>query len=246
MIEIKHLTKIFNRNKKNELTAVDDVTLSIDNGEIFGILGPNGAGKTTTLRIIATILLPTSGTVTVDGYSVVDDPERVRKNIGFLTGETKLYDRLTILETLDYFGRLYNVTHTELQKRVNDLITSFDLIPMKNKRIADLSDGMKQKVSLGRTIIHNPDNLILDEPLTGLDILARRAMANFIKDAKKHNNAIIFSTHVMSEAEELCDRIAIIHKGKILSIGKKEALKKEYNCSTLEEIFVKLTGNHNE
>lgn len=246
MIEIEHLTKIFNRNKKNEVIAVNNVTLSVNNGEIFGILGPNGAGKTTTLRIIATILVPTSGTVSVGGYSVVDDAEKVRKNIGFLTGETKLYDRLTVKETFNYFGRLYNIEEAKLQKRVEYLLVMLDLNEEKNRRIADLSDGMKQKVSLGRTIIHNPNNLILDEPLTGLDILARRAMTNFIKDAKKQNNAIVFSTHVMSEAEELCDRIAIIHKGKILSIGEKEALKKEYNCSTLEEIFVKLTGNQNE
>jgi sodium transport system ATP-binding protein len=246
MIEIENLTKIFNNNKKNEVIAVNDITLSVNNGEIFGILGPNGAGKTTTLRMVATILKPTAGTATVDGYSIIDEPEKVRKNIGFLTGETKLYDRLTVSETLTFFGRLYNIEGKLLQKRVKGLMAMFDLDEAKNRRIADLSDGMKQKVSLGRTIIHNPVNLILDEPLTGLDILARRAVTNFIKDAKNQKNAIIFSTHVMSEAEELCDRIAIINKGKVLALGEKKALKKKYKCITLEEIFVQLTGLHNE
>lgn len=241
MIESKGLTKIFNKGKKNEVTAVDDANFSVNNGEIFGLLGPNGAGKTTTLRMIATILKPTSGTAIVEGHSVIKEPQRVRKNIGFLTGDTKLYDRLTVKETFDYFGRLYNVDETELTKRIEELLMMLELNEAKDKRIAELSDGMKQKVSLGRTIIHNPNNLILDEPLTGLDILARRVVTNFIKDAKKQSNCIIFSTHVMSEAEELCDRIAIINRGRILSIGEKELLKKKYKCTTLEEVFIQLT-----
>jgi sodium transport system ATP-binding protein len=243
MIGIHQLTKIFNNNKKNEVTAIDNITLSIENGEILGLLGPNGAGKTTTLRIIATILKPTSGTVAVDGYSVIDDAEMVRKKIGFLTGETKLYDRLTVRETFNYFGRLYNIEELELKARAKELMRLFELEEVKNKRITNLSDGMKQKVSIGRTIIHKPHNLILDEPLTGLDILARRAMTNFIKESKTQNKAIIFSTHVMSEAEEVCDRIAIIDRGVILDTGGKDILKKKYGCSTLEEVFLKLTGD---
>jgi sodium transport system ATP-binding protein len=243
MIEINKLTKVFNRNKKNEVRAVSDISLSINNGEIFGLLGPNGAGKTTTLRIIATILKPTSGTVAVDDYSAIDNAEMVRKNIGFLTGETKLYDRLTVRETFDFFGKLYNIDEEKLKARAKELMILFELEEVKNKRIATLSDGMKQKVSIGRAIIHKPHNLILDEPLTGLDILARRAMTNFIVESKKQNNAIILSTHVMSEAEELCDRIAIIHRGTILDIGGKDILKKKYGCSTLEEVFLKLTGS---
>ncbi len=241
MIEVKELTKIFNYRKRNELIAVDGVTFSIENGEILGLLGPNGAGKTTTLRLIATILRPSSGSAIVDGYSITDQTEEVRRNIGFLTGETKLYDRLTVKETLTYFGCLYDIEETALHKRVEELLNAFELEAVKNKRISELSDGMRQKVSLGRAIIHHPNNLILDEPLTGLDILARRAATNFIKAAKKTNNAIIFSTHVMSEAEELCDRVAIIDKGKILAIGEKEALKHQYKCTSLEELFFILT-----
>ncbi|GAI55487.1 unnamed protein product, partial [marine sediment metagenome] len=155
MIEIKNLTKIFNKGKKNEVPAIDDANFSVNNGEIFGLLGPNGAGKTTTLRMIATILKPTSGTAIVEGHSVISEPEKVRKNIGFLTGETKLYDRLTVKETLNYFGELYNVDETELTKRIEELLKMLELDDAKDKRLADLSDGMKQKVSLGRTIIHN-------------------------------------------------------------------------------------------
>lgn len=246
MIEIKNLTKIFNKGKKNEVTAIDDANFSVNNGEIFGLLGPNGAGKTTTLRMIATILKPTSGTAIVEGHSVISEPEKVRKNIGFLTGETKLYDRLTVKETLNYFGELYNVDETELTKRIEELLKMLELDDAKDKRLADLSDGMKQKVSLGRTIIHNPNNLILDEPLTGLDILARRAVTNFIKKTKNQNNCIIFSTHVMSEAEELCDRIAIINKGKILNIGEKGTLMRKSKCTTLEEVFIQLIRSQNE
>jgi len=246
MIEIKNLTKIFNKHKKNEVIAVDDANLKVNNGEIFGLLGPNGAGKTTILRMIATILKPTSGTVIVEGHSVINEPQRVRKNIGFLTGETKLYDRLTVEETLTYFGRLCNISGPELAKRIEELLMMFDLDEAKDKRLADLSDGMKQKVSLGRTIIHSPKNLILDEPLTGLDILARRAVTNFIKKAKNQNNCIIFSTHVISEAEELCDRIAIINKGKILNTGEKEELKKRCGVGTLEEVFIQLIGRQDE
>lgn len=246
VIEIKNLTKIFNKSKKNEVTAINKANFSVNNGEVFGLLGPNGAGKTTTLRIIATILKPTLGTVNVDGFDIIEEANKVRKNIGFLTGETKLYDRLTVKETFTYFGKLYNINEAKLKKRVKKLIEMFELNDKKNKRIAELSDGMRQKVSLGRTIIHNPKNLILDEPLTGLDILARREATNFIKSAKKQGTCIIFSTHVMSEAEELCDRIAIINKGKILCVGEKEKLKMEYKCNSLEEVFIQLIRSQDE
>jgi sodium transport system ATP-binding protein len=167
-------------------------------------------------------------------------PDKVRRSIGFLTGETKLYDRLTVHETLNYFGSLYNIETEKLKKRIDDVLIMFNLYEVKDKRIAELSDGVKQKVSLGRTIIHNPKNLVLDEPLTGLDILARREVTNLIKEAKRRNNCIIFSTHVMSEAEELCDRIAIINKGTILDIGAKEELKIKHRVATLEEVFIHL------
>jgi len=240
MIEVKNIVKVFNKGKKNEVIAVHDTNFHVENGEIFGLLGPNGAGKTTTLRMIATILKPTTGTIVVEGSSVINEPERVRKHIGFLTGDTMLYDYLTVTETLKYFGNLYDIGTTALNRRIDELLVMFELTEARNKRIAHLSGGMKQKVSLGRTIIHNPLNLILDEPLTGLDILARRAVTHFMKTAKNEDKCILFSTHVMSEAEELCDRIAFIHKGKILELGEKEMLKRKYGCPSLEDIFVQL------
>jgi len=240
MIEVKNISKVFNKHKKNEVIAVNNADFCVKNGEIFGLLGPNGAGKTTTLRMIATILKPTSGNVVVNGDCVIKKSEMVRKHIGFLTGETKLYDRLTVRETLSYFGRLYGIEEITLNERIDELLVMFELVVAKDKRIADLSDGMKQKVSLGRTIIHNPPNLIFDEPLTGLDIFARREVTNFMKGAREQHKCIIFSTHVMSEAEELCDRIAIIHRGTILEVGEKEMLKRKFNCRTLEEVFIHL------
>jgi sodium transport system ATP-binding protein len=240
MIEVKNISKVFNEHKKNEVIAVNNADFSVENGEILGLLGPNGAGKTTTLRMIATILKPTSGNIIVSGGCVNKEPEMVRKHIGFLTGETKLYDRLTVRETLSYFGRLYGIEEITLNKRIDELLVMFELTAARDTRIATLSEGMKQKVSLGRTIIHNPQNLILDEPFTGLDIFARREVTNFMKGAREQHKCIIFSTHVMSEAEELCDRIAIIHGGKILGVGEKEMLKRKFNCRTLEEVFIHL------
>jgi len=246
MVTAKSLTKVFFEKTRRQIIVVNNLNFIANDGEIFGLLGPNGAGKTTTLRIIATILKPTAGTVIVDGNSVIEVPGKVRRNIGFMTGETKLYDRLTVRETFKYFGKLYNVDDIRLEKRIEELILMFGLNEVRDRRIANLSDGMRQKVSLGRTIIHNPKNLILDEPLTGLDILARRTVTNFIKEAKKRNNCIIFSTHVMSEAEELCDRIAIINKGLILDIGAKEELKARHRATTLEDIFIHLLRMHDE
>ncbi len=244
MVIVANMRKEFLQvGKKAKLLAVNNVNFTAYNGEIFGLLGPNGAGKTTALRIIATILKPTSGIVLVDGECVIKAPEKVRKNIGFMTGETRLYDRLTVEEILIYFGKLYSIDKEQLKKRIEELIRTFELNEVRDRKVTNLSDGLRQKVSLIRTIIHDPKNLILDEPLTGLDILARRTAVDFIKEAKKLNRCVIFSTHVMSEAEELCDRIAILNKGKILYVGEKEDLKRKYRVKTLEEIFIQLIGS---
>ncbi|MEA3431731.1 MAG: ATP-binding cassette domain-containing protein, partial [candidate division WOR-3 bacterium] len=174
------------------------------------------------------------------------EPDMVRKSIGFLTGQTKLYDRLTTRETLFYFGRLYNIPEEEIKGRIEEIAFMLELNDALNSRVSTLSDGMKQKVSIGRAIIHNPRALVLDEPLTGLDILARRSVTEFIKYSKEQGKSVLFSTHVMSEAEEMCDRVAIIYKGKILNIGKKEELKEKYGKTTLEEIFIELMRREDE
>lgn len=246
MIEIENLTKIFKKGEKKEVIAVNNASFTVNDGEVFGLLGPNGAGKTTTLRMISTILKPTSGTAMIEGYNVTKEPDKVRKSVGFLTGETKLYDRLTARETLFYFGRLYNIPDGKNKGRIEEIASMLELKDALNKRVSTLSDGMKQKVSIGRATIHNPKVLVLDEPLTGLDILARRSITDFIKSSKEQGKSVIFSTHVMTEAEEMCDRVAIIYKGKILDIGKKDELKERYGKTTLEEIFIALMRREDE
>ncbi len=246
MIETENLTKIFRKGEKNEVIAVNNASFTVNDGEVFGLLGPNGAGKTTTLRMISTILRPTSGTAIVEGYNVTKEPDMVRKSIGFLTGQTKLYDRLTTRETLFYFGRLYNIPEEEIKGRIEEIASMLELNDALNSRVSTLSDGMKQKLSIGRAIIHTPKALVLDEPLTGLDILARRSVNEFIKYSKEQGKSVLFSTHVMSEAEEMCDRVAIIYKGKILDMGKKEELKEKYGKTTLEETFIELMRREDE
>ncbi len=246
MIETENLTKIFRKGEKNEVIAVNNASFTVNDSEVFGLLGPNGAGKTTTLRMISTILRPTSGTAIVEGYNVTKEPAKVRKSIGFLTGETKLYDRLTTRETLFYFGRLYNIPEEDIEGRIEEIVSMLGLNDVLNRRVSTLSDGMKQKVSIGRAIIHNPKALVLDEPLTGLDILARRSVNEFIKSSKEQGKSVLFSTHVMSEAEEICDRVGIIYKGKILNMGKNEELKEKYGKTTLEETFIELMRREDE
>ena len=237
MIEAINLTKRFDRNKNSNEPAVMNATFTINQGEIFTVLGTNGAGKTTTLRMLATILKPTSGTAIIYGHDIIKDPEQVRKKIGFITGETKLYDRFSPRELFFLFGQLYNMNKPEIETRIEKIADILRINQFLDKRINLLSDGMKQKVSLGRTIIHDPTFLILDEPLTGLDIFARRAVIEFIKILKDENKSIVFSTHVMSEAEELCDKLAFIDKGMIVEMDKKERIKEKYKQTNLEDIF---------
>jgi len=246
LIEITKLTKIFKKGGKEEVIAINNANFTVNKGEIFGLLGPNGAGKTTTLRIISTILKPTSGDVKVSGHSVTDEPDEVRKNIGFLTGETRLYERLTPREIFFYFGRLYNMQEGEIEERLEEIVPMLELKEVLYQRVSTLSSGWKQRVSIGRTVIHNPEIFVLDEPLTGLDILARRSATEFIKQSKEQGKAVIFSTHVMSEAEELCDRVGFIHKGDILDVGDKEGIKEKIKKNSLEETFIELMRRKDE
>jgi len=245
-IEIKNLTKIYKKRGGKKVIAINDLNFTVNKGEIFGLLGPNGAGKTTTLRIISTILKPTSGDVVVEGVSVSKNPDGIKKIVGFLTGETRLYERLTPRETFYYFGRLYNMKDNEIEERIKNINLILKLEDIMDRRISELSDGMKQKVSIGRTIIHNPEVFILDEPLTGLDIFARRSVAKFIRRSKSEGKTILLSTHVMSEVEELCDSVGFLYKGKLLEVGGKEEIKKRYECDTIEKIFMDLISDKEE
>ena len=242
MIEARGLCKRFQDKKRGEIKAVDNVTFSCKPGQIYGLLGANGAGKTTTLRILATILEPTDGTAVVCGYDVVDNPGKVRANVGFLSTATALYPRLTAQELVEYFGRLNGLDEATLKKRVDDTFNRLDMNSFRDRRCDKLSTGMKQKTSIARTLVHDPPVMIFDEPTTGLDVMTARTIIGFISDCRDRGKTVIFSTHIMSEVERLCDHIGVIHGGKLLAEGTVPELRAKYNEHNLEEIIVKIVG----
>jgi sodium transport system ATP-binding protein len=242
MIETRGLTKVFRDKKRGEIRAVDNVSFVCRPGQIYGLLGANGAGKTTTLRMLATILEPTDGTAFVCGHDVVDDPQKVRANVGFLSAATALYPRLTAQEMVEYFGRLNGLDDSTLKKRVDDIFNRLDMNSFRDRRCDKLSTGMKQKTSIARTLIHDPQVMIFDEPTIGLDIMTARTIIGFIRECRERSKTVIFSTHVMSEVEKLCDTIGIIQSGKLLAEGSLEELRERYNEADLEEIFVKIVA----
>jgi len=240
LIKVNHLKKEFFDKKRGKIEAVNDINFHCHKNQIFGLLGPNGAGKTTTLRILATMMKPTAGEVLVNGYQVVKEAHKVRQSIGFLSGETGLYDRFTPRETILFFGRINGLSEKLISSRMSDIFKILDMDSFKDVRVDKLSTGMKQKLSIARAIIHNPPILILDEPTVGLDVITARVVVNYIKEFRSQGKCIIFSTHQMAEAEKLCDEIAIIHKGKILSSGTLAELQEKFQEQDLEEIFFKL------
>ena len=242
MIEARSLSKRFHDKKRGEIRAVDNVTFRCEPGRIYGLLGANGAGKTTTLRMLATILEPTDGTAVICGYDVVEHPEQVRANIGFLSTATALYPRLTAQELVEYFGRLNGLDEPTLKKRVDDVFNRLDMNSFRDRRCDKLSTGMKQKTSIARTLVHNPPVMIFDEPTLGLDIMTARTITSFIRECRDNGKTVIFSTHIMSEVEKLCDTIGIIHDGKLLTEGTLLQLRQKYAESDLEEIFVKVVA----
>ena len=226
--------------------AVDKVDMECQPGKIFGLLGLNGAGKTTLMRLLSTVLKPTSGTAKVNGFDILTDSQKVKASIGFLSSDTALYPRLTAEETVTYFARLNGIEEEVIQKRIENIFKIFDMENFRDRRVDKLSSGMKQKVSLARTIIHDPEVLILDEPTLGLDVITSKNIIQFIRRAKEENKCVLFSTHIMHEAEKLCDEIAIIHRGKILAVGTLEKLQSETRLKDLDEVFIKLVGSLNE
>jgi sodium transport system ATP-binding protein len=236
-IEARGLSKVYHDRRRGEVHAAREVEFTCAYGEIFGLLGPNGAGKTTTLRMLSTVLRPTSGEARVHGHSVTADPLAVRRSIGYLSGSTGLYGRLTPRELLVYFGRLYGLEEGGLERRAAEVLESLDATSFADTRCDKLSTGMKQKVSIARAILHDPPVLILDEPTTGLDILAAGAMVDFIQQARERGKAVLFSTHILSEAEKLCDRIGIIHEGTIRAVGSLEELRGRTGRTYLEDVF---------
>jgi sodium transport system ATP-binding protein len=242
MIKIEELTKKF-----GNVTAVDSLSLEINKGEIFGLLGENGAGKTTTLRMLATMLTPTSGSASVFGIDIKREPEKVRSRIGILFGgESGLYDRLTAAENIAYFGELNDIDKKVINERIRYFSEVFGMKDYMDRRASKLSKGMKQKVAFARSIIHDPDVMLFDEPTSGLDVSAIREVHDFISECKNNGKTIVFSSHTMSEVEKLCDRIGIIHKGKLVDAGTVDTLKSKYGKSSIEEIFIGLVGGKNE
>src|SRR5271155_1381114 len=242
MIEARSLSKRFQDKKRGEIRAVDNVTFTCEPGKIYGLLGANGAGKTTTLRMLATILEPTDGTAIINGFDVIEHPEKVRANVGFLPTATALYPRLTAQEMVEYFGRLNGLDEPTLKKRLDAIFDRLDMNSFRDRRCDKLSTGMKQKTSIARTLVHDPPIMIFDEPTLGLDIMTARTITAFIRECRDRGKTVIFSTHIMSEVERLCDHIGIIHGGKLLEEGTLTELRAKHNEHNLEEIIVKVVG----
>lgn len=241
---VKELTKTFYDESRGEISAVDHISFECRESEVFGLLGANGAGKTTTLRMLSTILTPTSGTATILNHNVVSDPQNVRKSLGFFSASTALYPRLTGRETIEFFARINQYPADRVTQRVNYLIDRFGIAKYADVRVEKLSTGMKQKISIARTVAHDPPILIFDEPTVGLDVLNALDVQETIKELRGEGKTIIFSTHIMSEAEKLCDRIAIIHGGRILACETLDALRQRTGIHYLEDIFVHFVKGH--
>jgi len=242
LVSVEGLSKTF-RSRTGEVHAAIDVSFACKAGEIFGLLGPNGAGKTTTLRMLATILTPTAGHASIAGYDVQSEPERVREQIGFLATETGLYDRFTARETLRFFGRINRLSESEIRERTDRIFETLDMMRLADRRVGNFSTGEKQKLSLARSILHDPPVLILDEPTFGLDVMAARTVVETIDFFREEGRTILLSTHIMRVAEKLCDRIGILFRGRLHAIGTMDELRSQYEGNDLEEIFFAAVGS---
>ncbi len=242
MIEARNLTKNFKDKKRGLIPAVSDVSFTCRPGQIYGLLGANGAGKTTTLRMLATLLQPSSGTATVAGHDIVASPELARTHVGFLAASTALYGRLTAREMITYFGQLNSMSDAAIKSRITQLSGELDMGEFLDRRCEKFSTGMKQKTSIARTLIHDPAVMIFDEPTLGLDVMTARAIVRFVRDCRARGKTVIYSTHVMSEVEKLCDVVGIIHGGRLVAEGTLEVLRARYGEQDMEEVFVKAVG----
>ncbi|MCD4828339.1 MAG: ATP-binding cassette domain-containing protein [Candidatus Cloacimonetes bacterium] len=242
MIEVKGLTKTFRRKSGENLVAVDNLSFQVNKGEIVSLLGVNGAGKTTTMRMLSTVLRPTSGTATLEGCDIRTQPGEVRRRLGFLSGDTGLYPRLKAREVITYFGRLYDVPDATIARRITELAEFLDMGEFLDRKVDFLSTGMKQKVSIARSIIHDPPVMIFDEPTAGLDILTAANIVGFIRKCREEGKCVVFSTHIMREAERIADRIVVIHRGRLLAEGTLEALRDDTGMTDLDDIFIEFVN----
>lgn len=253
-VKVENLKKTFaisskqrkiNKTNNKYIVAVKDVSFETYSGEIFGLLGPNGAGKTTTLRIISTLIKPDQGNVEILGNDIKNDVI-VKKNLCFLTNELKLEDQMTPNYAFEYFARFYGLTQEEIEKRKDELFTRFDINRFSEVKIGDLSTGMKQKVSIVTSLVHNPDIIIFDEPTNGLDVITAKLVTDYLEELKHQGKTIIISTHIMSLVEKLCDRVGIIIDGKMLVCDTLENIKKLSPKNDLEDVFFNLYINNKE
>lgn len=247
MISVKNISKNFNKNKKEKIIALNNVSLTAKDGTILGILGPNGAGKTTLLRILVGIMKESTGEVYFDEIKVNENNYiKIRKQIAFLSGNTKLYKDITPYELLNMCGRYYDIEKNELESRIREIIKRFNMQGFINQRIGTLSSGQMQKVNVARCLVHNPKYYILDEATNALDVISSQVIIDFIKSEKKKGKCILYSTHYMEEAENICDEIVFINKGKIIEHGKTKDVLKDSNTDNLRDAFLKLIGGYNE
>ncbi len=242
MIHVRQLTKHYTDIQLGQVVALAGISFDAVPGQVFGLLGPNGAGKTTALRILSTILRPTSGEATINGYDVNTQASEVRRQIGVVSANTAIYDRMTAWELVEHFGRLHGMAPDLLHDRMESLFQRLQMTAIRDVLGAKMSTGMKQKVSIARALVHDPPVLIFDEATAGLDVLVARALLNIVAELRDHGKCVVFSTHIMREAERLCDHIAIIHCGRILVSGTLESLREEHGDEDLEEMFFRLIG----
>lgn len=250
MLEVRNVTKkSIKKNKNNqveEFKADDNISFTAKEGEVVGIIGPNGAGKTTLLRMIAGIMEPTSGEVLIDNKTHQEDMIGIKKKIAFLSGNTKLYKDISPYELLEMAGNYYEVDEKTLEKRIKDIVKKFNMSSFLNQKISTLSTGQYQRTSIARCLVHNPDYYILDEATSGLDVISSKSILDFIKEVKKENKCIIYSTHYMEEAENICDKIVMINKGKVIAQGTPTEICKNTKTTNLRDSFFALIGDNYE
>ena len=246
MIEISHISKRFekNINKKEKISflADNDISFEVNDGEILGLLGPNGAGKTTLLRMIAGIMEPTEGEILIGGKDFLHDEIEIKKQIAFLSGNTRLYKDISCVELLKMCGSYYSMTKEEINKRIDEVVKRFDMESFKNQRIGSLSTGQMQRVGVSRCVLHDPHYYILDEATSGLDIISSQVILDFIKEEREKGKCIIYSTHYMEEAENICDRVVLINKGVVIAIGTPAEIEKKTNTTNIRDAFFTLIG----
>jgi len=238
MIEVKNLRKTFGK-----VVAVDDVSFRAENGQVTGLLGPNGAGKTTTLRVLYTILKPDSGTAAVDGHDVLRGPIEVQRRIGVLPDNHGLYPRLTARENIRYYGRLHGLGGAALETKIDALVKILEMDDFSDRRTEGFSNGQRMKVAIARSLVHDPANVLLDEPTNGLDVMSTRSMRNFIRRLRDEGKCVLFSSHIMQEVSALCDHIVVINRGLVAVSGSAETLKRETGQENLEDAFVAAIGS---